>query len=101
MRRATKGRAMSANSTTVAPSRSAAKRAATEAGRGRGAGYTVEDVATKLGYAQTRSLAQNVKEVLGTTPGELRVSLTPEEALARVRERYFMPASVQPLARVS
>ena len=63
-------------------------------------GYTVEDVATKLGYAQTRSFALNVKEVLGLTPGELRVSLTPEEALAIVRERYF---SRQPLrlARVS
>jgi transcriptional regulator GlxA family with amidase domain len=66
-------------------------------------GYTVEDVATKLGYAQTRSLAQNVKEVLGMTPGELRVSLTPEDALQRVRERYFTPAIAQPrhLARVS
>lgn len=52
-------------------------------------GYTVEDVATKLGYAQARSFAQNVKEVLGLTPGELRVSLTPDEALAIVRERYF------------
>jgi AraC-like DNA-binding protein len=65
-------------------------------------GYTVEDVATKLGYAQTRSLAQNVKEVLGMTPGELRVSLTPEDALQRVRERYFSPAlSTRHLARVS
>jgi AraC-like DNA-binding protein len=64
-------------------------------------GYTVENVATKLGYAQARSLAQNVKEVLGMTPGELRVSLTPEEALSRVRERYFTPAAARPLARVS
>ncbi len=64
-------------------------------------GYTVEDVATKLGYAQTRSLAQNVKEVLGMTPGELRVSLTPEEALARVRERYFTPATTTRHLRVS
>ncbi len=52
-------------------------------------GYTVEDVAAKLGYAQTRTFAQNVKEVLGRSPGELRVSLTPEEALTIVRERYF------------
>lgn len=65
-------------------------------------GYTVEDVATKLGYAQTRSLAQNVKDVLGMTPGELRVSLSPEEALARVRQRYFPPAAdSRSLARVS
>lgn len=52
-------------------------------------GYTIEDVATKLGYAQTRSFNQNVREVLGRTPGEIRVSLTPDEALAIVRERYF------------
>lgn len=64
-------------------------------------GYTIEDVATKLGYAQTRSLAQNVKEVLGMTPGELRVSLSPEDALAKVRERYFTPVHAPKLARVS
>jgi AraC-like DNA-binding protein len=52
-------------------------------------GYTVEDVASKLGYAQTRSFATNVKEVLGLTPGEIRVTLSPEETLAIVRERYF------------
>ncbi len=55
-------------------------------------GYTVEDVAARLGYAQTRTFAQNVKEVLGMTPGELRVSLSPEEALSIVRERYFAQA---------
>lgn len=52
-------------------------------------GYTVEDVAAKLGYSKVRSFAQNVKDVFGMTPGELRVSLTPEEAVAAVRERYF------------
>lgn len=56
-------------------------------------GYTVEDVAARLGYAQTRTFAQNMKEVLGMTPGELRVSLSPEEALGIVRERYFTPTS--------
>lgn len=63
-------------------------------------GYTVEDVATKLGYAQTRSFTQNVKEVLGLTPGEIRVSLSPEEALAMVRERYFSRRPLT-LAKVS
>jgi AraC-like DNA-binding protein len=52
-------------------------------------GYTVEDVATKLGYAKARSFAQNVKDVFGMTPGELRVSLTAGDALSIVRERYF------------
>ena len=52
-------------------------------------GYTVEDVASKLGYAQTRTLAQNVKEVFGVTPGELRIVLSQDEAMTMVRERYL------------
>ena len=52
-------------------------------------GYTVEDVAARLGYGQTRSLTMNMKEVLGMTPGEARVALTPEEVLGVVRQRYF------------
>jgi AraC-like DNA-binding protein len=52
-------------------------------------GYTVEDVASKLGYAQTRTLAQNVREVLGVTPGELRIGLSQNEAMSIVRERYL------------
>jgi AraC-like DNA-binding protein len=60
-------------------------------------GYTVEDVAKKLGYARPRSFAQHVKQVFGMTPGELRMSLTPEAALDRVREQWF---SRQPLRLV-
>ena len=52
-------------------------------------GYTIDDVAAKLGYGQTRTFQQNVKEVLGMTAGEIRVALSPDEALAIVRERYF------------
>jgi AraC-like DNA-binding protein len=52
-------------------------------------GYTVEDVAAKLGYAKARSFAAHVKEVFGVTPGELRVTYTSEEAIAVVRERFF------------
>lgn len=52
-------------------------------------GYTVEDVAARLGYGQTRSLTMNMKDVLGVTPGEARVSLTPDEVLHLVRMRYF------------
>ncbi len=55
-------------------------------------GYTVEDVSAKLGYAQTRTFAQNVREVFGKTPGELRVSVTIDDALAIVRQRYFSRA---------
>jgi AraC-like DNA-binding protein len=52
-------------------------------------GYTVEDVAAKLGYQQTRTFTQNVKDVLGMSPGELRVALSPEEVIEKVRSRYF------------
>lgn len=52
-------------------------------------GYTVEDVAERLGYSQTRTLAMAIREVFGMTPGELRVRLTPEEALDAVRQRFF------------
>lgn len=63
-------------------------------------GYTVEDVSTKLGYAKVRSLVQAVKEVFGRTPGELRVSLTPDEAIEIVRDRFF-PKPVDALASAS
>lgn len=52
-------------------------------------GYTVDDVAAKLGYAQTRSFAQHAKDVFGMAPGDLRAALTPDAALLVVRERYF------------
>ncbi len=52
-------------------------------------GYTVEDVAAKLGYSKTRSFVTHVKEIFGMTPGELRLSLSPEEGMRQVRERYF------------
>lgn len=63
-------------------------------------GYTIEDVAAKLGYAKVRSFTQNVKDVFGMTPGELRVSLTADEAVDLVRERFF-PAPSQRLRIVS
>lgn len=52
-------------------------------------GYTVEDVAVKLGYGRTRSLQDQFKEVFGVTAGEVRLSLTVEEALDLVTKRYF------------
>jgi AraC-like DNA-binding protein len=64
-------------------------------------GYTVEDVAQRLGYQQTRSFTQNVKEVLGMSPTELRVSLRPAEALVIVRERYFSRLHATQMANAS
>jgi len=52
-------------------------------------GYTVEDVAVKLGYGKARSLQDRFKEVFGLTAGEVRLSLTVEEAMDVVTKRYF------------
>jgi AraC-like DNA-binding protein len=52
-------------------------------------GYTVEDVAAKLGYPKPRPFASHVKEVFGMTPAEMRVSLSAEAALRIARERFL------------
>jgi len=52
-------------------------------------GYTIEDVAIKLGYGKARTLQQHFKEVFGMPAGELRISLSPEEAMHDVVRRYF------------
>ena len=54
-------------------------------------GYTVEDVALKLGYSKTKTLQMHLRAVFGSTAGELRVSLSTEEALEAVTNRYFLP----------
>lgn len=52
-------------------------------------GYTVEDVALKLGYSKIKTLQMQLRAVFGVTEGELRVSLSTEDALAAVISRYF------------
>jgi len=52
-------------------------------------GYTVEDVALKLGYGKARTLQEHFKEVFGLPAGELRISLSAEQALLSVVGRYF------------
>jgi AraC-like DNA-binding protein len=54
-------------------------------------GYTVEDVALKLGYSKTKTLQMHLRAVFGLTAGELRVSLSIDEALATVTNRYLIP----------
>lgn len=54
-------------------------------------GYTVEDVALKLGYSKTKTLQMHLRAVFGLTAGELRVSLSTEDALATVAARYLTP----------
>jgi AraC-like DNA-binding protein len=51
-------------------------------------GYTVEDVALKLGYASPRTLQTHFRDVFGLTAGDLRMSVSPEEALELVVRRY-------------
>ncbi|HET8621963.1 MAG TPA: helix-turn-helix transcriptional regulator [Gemmatimonadales bacterium] len=51
-------------------------------------GYTIEDVALKLGYATPRTLQAHFREVFGLTAGDLRMSVSPEEALELVVRRY-------------
>jgi AraC-like DNA-binding protein len=55
-------------------------------------GFTVEDVAERLGYSQVKTLQQHARSYLGLTAGEMRLSLTPHEALDRVVERFRLPA---------
>jgi len=64
-------------------------------------GYTVEDVALKLGYGKTRTMQAHCREVFGLTAGELRISLSIEEAEAMVTRRYFPQPGAQDGARRS
>jgi AraC-like DNA-binding protein len=52
-------------------------------------GYTVDDVAKKLGYSQTRTFAQNVKQFFGMSLREYRTMLSSTEVLAIARQRHF------------
>jgi AraC-like DNA-binding protein len=55
-------------------------------------GFTIEDVAKRLGYAQAKTLQQHARTYLGLTAGEMRLSLTAEEATARIVQRFLTPA---------
>ena len=56
-------------------------------------GYTVEDVALKMGYSKTKTLQMHLRAVFGFTAGELRVSLSADEATTIVTQRYFTQLS--------
>ncbi|HXF94879.1 MAG TPA: helix-turn-helix domain-containing protein [Gemmatimonadales bacterium] len=58
-------------------------------------GFTIEDVAERVGYSQVKTLQQHARFYLGLTAGEMRLSLSPDEALSRVVERFRAPASAQ------
>ncbi len=52
-------------------------------------GYTVDDVAAKLGYGRVRTMQSQFREVFGMTAGEMRLSVDPGRALEMVGQRYF------------
>jgi transcriptional regulator GlxA family with amidase domain len=55
-------------------------------------GFTIEDVAKRLGYAQAKTLQQHARTYLGLTAGEMRLSLTADEATARIVQGFLTPA---------
>ncbi|MGH7606566.1 MAG: helix-turn-helix domain-containing protein, partial [Gemmatimonadales bacterium] len=55
-------------------------------------GFTIEDVAQRLGYAQAKTLQQHARTYLGLTAGEMRLSLSADEATARIVESFLTPA---------
>jgi AraC-like DNA-binding protein len=54
-------------------------------------GFTIEDVAERLGYAQAKTLQQHARAYLGLTAGEMRLSLTPDEAAQRILGAVLAP----------
>ncbi len=56
-------------------------------------GFTIEDVALRLGYAQARTLQQHARSYLGLTAGEMRLSLAPDEATRRIVLGFIAPAA--------
>jgi len=55
-------------------------------------GFTIEDVAKRLGYAQAKTLQQHARKYLGLTAGEMKLSLTPEQATERIVHGFLTPA---------
>ncbi|HEV8400158.1 MAG TPA: helix-turn-helix domain-containing protein [Gemmatimonadales bacterium] len=56
-------------------------------------GFTIEDVAQRLGYAQAKTLQQHARAYLGLTAGEMRLSLTPDDAALRILGGVLAPPS--------
>src|SRR5438046_6998683 len=56
-------------------------------------GFTVDDVAQRLGYAQTKTLQLHARQYLGLTLGEMRDALDAQEALQRVAHGFAPQAA--------
>jgi AraC-like DNA-binding protein len=55
-------------------------------------GFTIEDVAQRLGYGQAKTLQQHARSYLGLTAGEMRLSLSLQQALEQVTRRFLKPS---------
>lgn len=64
-------------------------------------GFTIEDVAKRLGYAQAKTLQQHARTYLGLTAGEMRLSLTADEATVRIVQGFLTPAQRDVAVRAS
>jgi AraC-like DNA-binding protein len=58
-------------------------------------GHSVEDIAEKLGYTESRIFARNAREVFDLTPTALRRSLTPDVFVDRL-VAFLYPRAVSP-----
>src|SRR5437762_5688896 len=54
-------------------------------------GFTIEDVAKRLGYAQAKTLQQHARRYPGLTTGDMKLSLTADEATARIVQGFLTP----------
>jgi len=64
-------------------------------------GFTVEDVARRLGYARVKTLQQHARAYLGLTAGEMRLSLSTDEAMKMVVRRFSKPDEKPRLAVIA
>jgi AraC-like DNA-binding protein len=64
-------------------------------------GFTIEDVAKRLGYAQAKTLQQHARTYLGLTAGEMRLSLTADEATVHIVRGFLTPLRHQMAASAS
>lgn len=64
-------------------------------------GFTIEDVAKRLGYGQAKTFQQHARTYLGLTAGEMRLSLTVDEATVRVVQGFLTPARREVAANAS
>ncbi|MFN2571481.1 MAG: helix-turn-helix domain-containing protein [Gemmatimonadales bacterium] len=61
--------------------------------------FTIEDVDKRLGYAQAKTLQQHARAYLGLTAGEMRLSLTSDEATVRIVKGFLTPRQGTGVAR--